>query len=157
MTYVVITGNNRKEFEKLREAISYSTVQSRIYEGDAFGNMMPLNKKMIDEKLQYEPIAKPVQKEQKETEEQKPVQEKNAKPFDQKKKNLVDYREIEQKELGNMKIETKEEKKEKSKFTIINYIIYIILIAIIIYVAYLIIAPYWKEFTADSAYETIMG
>jgi hypothetical protein len=147
MPFIVITGNDRKQFEKLREAISYSTVQSRIFQMDAFGNLNPLSNEEIQELLRYEPISRQEspQNNINQVEQNQPLNQTEQKKQD---KNIVHYDKIEKKE--DVKVPEKKKEKEPFNFKIILYIIYFILIALIIYVAYRIIAPYWKEFIGIS-------
>ena len=51
MIYVVVTGPNRKEFKKIRDALEYKSPESRLYEMDAFGNMVPLGTEDIDKRM----------------------------------------------------------------------------------------------------------
>ncbi|MBD3203077.1 hypothetical protein GF327_02185 [Candidatus Woesearchaeota archaeon] len=132
MAYVVITGNQRKQFDSLKEAVNYSTVQSRIFQMDTFGNLTPMTNEMINELMEYEEVTR-------ESRPQEPIQQDHKLQEQAQKKKLVDYENIEDKK--NVK-----EKKKNFNFQIILYIIYFILIAIIIFAVYMILAPYWREF-----------
>ena len=143
MTFVVITGNDRKRFDRIRDALNYSTAQSRIYQLDAFGNLDPLSNEDIEELLQYEPIARQSEEtnfqEQDQNSEQDSVEEEQKIPKTQ-------VQDTSRTEKEKVIIKKEEPKKRSPALTIFLYAVYIILILIIIYVAYLIISPYFKEF-----------
>lgn len=60
MTYTVVTGADRKEFETIKEALAYKSDQSVIYEVDAFGNARPLSDAAISELSASSPPDEPV-------------------------------------------------------------------------------------------------
>jgi hypothetical protein len=134
LSFIVITGTDRKEFEKLRDALEYRTEQSRIYQMDAFGNLNPLGEELVNQLLEYEPIAKPVV-------ETKPTSE--AKPAAPEEKVLVNTAAIEKKELGQV---IQVVQKKESDHLILRAIIYIVLVGILLFFVVMIIGPFWEQF-----------
>ncbi|MBU0757464.1 MAG: hypothetical protein KKF44_05335 [Nanoarchaeota archaeon] len=139
MVYFVITGNDRKQYESLKEAVTYSTEQSRIYSVDAFGNLAPLDEERINSimkteamtnaNIRPEPVIGDAAVSQQSNEQPTPanansqstsssqVPQETGQPISQtlqKEKNLVDFDRINEKE-GYKKTETVQETPPKEK------------------------------------------
>ncbi|MBT3464663.1 hypothetical protein HOD20_00370 [archaeon] len=153
MAYIVITGNDRKEFEILKEAIEYKTGQSRIYEMDAFGNMRPLDNESLQKAMESEPkfkdnfVEEPEEKNESTNKNlDKTAESENAfSKIDEtinpnlEKKTLVDLP-----DKKEVKDEIKKDDKPKS-YKILRMIVLIIMIMVALFVVWSVIQPFMNE------------
>jgi hypothetical protein len=140
MAYVLVTGSERKEYEYLKDAIANKSIQGRIYEQDAFGNMRPINVDEAAQIMDNEPKLGDKGKfvDNQEQAEQKPPE------FEQKVPVLAVDAKLESIKPAQ-KIKETDAKKKDSGYWIVKIIVLIILTGLAIFVAVSVVQPFFQE------------
>ncbi|MBN1502440.1 hypothetical protein JW930_02770 [Candidatus Woesearchaeota archaeon] len=146
MTFVVITGTDRKEFETMREALSYRTAVSRIYERDTFGNVVPLDNAKIQEYLQHEPVAKPPKKEEKAADQDLLNTDAEKSPQTTIQEDKLDKELSHLDQLERERTSDTHEGAKSKKTNLLTILIYVFMAAIIIFFLLMIIRPFFENF-----------
>jgi hypothetical protein len=152
MPYIVITGNDRKQCETIREALEYRTPDSRVYEMDAFGNLSPLGDDSLNELLKREPISKPVKADA--PQDQAPGLPSGEQPdnkqinvtvnLQQPQKELVNFKELDQKSML-LRNQQQMPARESGFATVFKYAVMLIIFGTLIVVAIVVLAPFFKD------------
>lgn len=144
MAFIVITGNNRKQFDSIREALEYRTIDSRLFELDAFGNLILLREEHINDYLKKEPIKKTVNKHETAVMNQN-QQSEHQSPFPNRDESLnKELQKIEQDELDRSKKIGPQKRSKPVGITLI--LLYVFLALILLFFVYIILRPFFTTF-----------
>ncbi|MFH0876107.1 MAG: hypothetical protein V1859_09295 [archaeon] len=149
MSYVVITGTKRQQFDTLKDAVSVSSEESRIYLVDGFGNLSAVDSECIEQTLKAETSV------QNQTQNEQPVIVTNNPgnaAADISKQQAMDKREslvpVQKDAISNnntpQKIVVVQKPAEEN--LLLRGLVFVVAVIIILFFIYMILKPYLEEF-----------